>query len=142
MKSILSLLAFVFFLFSVALQGQTNFISNGNKTAFSKQIQFSVFQKTQVFEPVKSISADSENVLKSFSKDLNAELSNQKWIAILKENKIGESRMKAQDTITFIKNTNQDKVNLFGNPLMGFTEKKLVFDEPALFSNTLLVYSF
>jgi len=26
--------------------------------------------------------------------------------------------------------------------LMGFTEKKLVFDEPALFSDTVLVYSF
>jgi len=76
-------------------------------------------------------------MLNKFSKDLRLELSSQKWNTILNGNNTIST-----NSISMIKVIDKDKINLFGNPLMGFTEKKIVFDEPALFSDTLLVYSF
>lgn len=80
---------------------------------------------------------DSISMLNKFSEDLRSELSSQKWNTVLNEN----NRSSAHN-LAMIKVVDKDKINLFGNPLMGFTEKKLVFDEPALFSDTVLVYSF
>jgi hypothetical protein len=131
MKSILSISALVFFLFSTNLQAQNTF-----SNSLDKAIHFKNNQILDGSTFIKSITNenDSFSMLSKFSKDLRSELSSQKWNTILKENKgVPVSMIKVED---------KDKIILFGNPLMGFTEKKLVFDEPALFSDTVLVYSF
>jgi len=134
MKPIFSFLAVSFFFFSVESHAQ-KYSSN----SLDKAIHF---QNNQIFEGLifnKSITDqnDSISMLNKFSKDLRSELSSQKWNTVLSEN----NRVSA-DNLAMIKVVDKDKINLFGNPLMGFTEKKIVFDEPALFSDTLLVYSF
>lgn len=134
MKPIFSFLAVSFFFFSVESHAQ-KYSSN----SLDKAIHF---QNNQIFEGFilnKSITDqnDSISMLNKFSKDLRCELSSQKWNTVLNEN----NRVSA-DNLAMIKVVDKDKINLFGNPLMGFTEKKIVFDEPALFSDTLLVYSF
>ncbi|MBF4484850.1 hypothetical protein [Flavobacterium sp. CSZ] len=87
----------------------------------------------------KSISNENDSIsmLNKFSKDLRSELYSQKWHTILNENNRG-----SVNNLAMIKVIDKDKINVFGNTLMGFTEKKIVFDEPALFSDTVLVYSF
>ncbi|WP_199885758.1 hypothetical protein [Flavobacterium bizetiae] len=87
----------------------------------------------------KFIMNENDSIIKlnKFSKDLRSELSSQKWNTVLNENNRNYA-----NNLSMIKVMDKDKINLFGNPLMGFTEKKLVFDEPALFSDTVLVYSF
>jgi hypothetical protein len=147
MKPILSFLAFVFFLFSIALQGQTNFNPTGNSIKFSKEIHFTrneeALNKQQISASIEFLSAVSEgNILNLFSKDLRVELSDRKWIAVLNEKESDDKSMKASDSILLIKNTRQERINLFGKPITGLTERKLVFDESALFSDTFLVYSF
>lgn len=131
MKSILSISTLFFFLFSANLQAQNTFSNSLDKAIH--------LQNNQIFEVssfTKSITNENDtfSMLSKFSKDLRSELSSQKWNTILKENKgVPVSMIKVED---------KEKIILFGNPLMGFTEKKLVFDEPALFSDKLLVYSF
>lgn len=134
MKPIFSFLALAFFFFSVESHAQ-KYSSN----SLDKAIHF---QNNQMFEGFifnKSITSENDSIsmLNKFSKDLRSELSSQKWNTVLNEN----NRASAHN-LAMIKVIDKDKINLFGNPLMGFTEKKLVFDEPALFSDTVLVYSF
>ena len=134
MKSIFSFLAVSFFFFSVE--------SHAQKYSSNSLYEVIHFQNNQIFEGFifnKSITDENDSIsmLNKFSKDLRSELSSQKWNTVLNEN----NRVSA-DNLAMIKVVDKDKINLFGNPLMGFTEKKIVFDEPALFSDTLLVYSF
>ncbi len=150
MKQIISILAVVFALTSPMVHAQTSFISDLNKTVFSKYSQFvnvnESFLNYQMFEPIMfpaliSQENKSGGILNGFSKDLRSELSSGKWDNILKE-KSTDYNFKAPTFIFLRKTSNPDKINLFGNPLRGFTDQKLVFNEPALFGNTLLVYSF
>lgn len=134
MKSIFSFLIVVFFFLSVKSNAQ-NYSSNSLYKAIH-------FQNNQMFESFlfsKFIMNENDSIIKlnKFSKDLRSELSSQKWNTVLNENKRNYA-----NNLSMIKVMDKDKINLFGNPLMGFTEKKLVFDEPALFSDTVLVYSF
>lgn len=134
MKSIFSFLVVAFFFFSAKSNAQ-NYSSN----SLDKAIHF---QNNQMFESFifpKFIKNENDTIstLNKFSKDLRSELSSQKWNTVLNEN----NRTSANN-LSMIKLMDKDKINLFGNSLMGFTEKKLVFDEPALFSDTVLVYSF
>ena len=134
MKSIFSFLVVAFFFLSVKSNAQ-----NYSNNSLDKAIHF---QNNQIFESVvlpKFIMNDNETIatLNKFSKDLRSELSSQKWNTVLNENNRNYA-----NNLSMIKVMDKDKINLFGNPLMGFTEKKLVFDEPALFSDTVLVYSF
>jgi len=93
--------------------------------------------ETFVFKKFMVIENNGDSKLDHFSKDLRSELSSQKWNTILNENDPIST-----NGISMIKVIDKDKINPFGNPLMGFTDKKIVFDEPTLFSDTLLVYSF
>ena len=134
MKPIFSFLAVSFFFFSVE--------SHAQKYSSNSLDEVIHFQNNQMFETfvfkkfmVNKNNGDSK--LGHFSKDLRSELSSQKWNTILNGNDPIST-----NGISMIKVVDKDKINLFGNPLMGFTEKKIVFDEPALFSDTLLVYSF
>ena len=134
MKSIFSFLVVAFFFLSVKSNAQ-----NYSNNSLDKAIHF---QNNQIFESVvfpKFIMNDNETIatLNKFSKDLRSELSSQKWNTVLNEN-----NRNSANNLSMIKVMDKDKINLFGNSLMGFTEKKLVFDEPALFSDTVLVYSF
>lgn len=134
MKPIFSFLVVSFFFFSVE--------SHAQKYSSNSLDEVIHFQNNQIFEGFifnKSITDqnDSISMLNKFSKDLRLELSSQKWNTILNGNNTIST-----NSISMIKVIDKDKINLFGNPLMGFTEKKIVFDEPALFSDTLLVYSF
>jgi len=134
MKLIFSFLAVSFFFFSVESHAQKYSSNSLDKTIH--------FQNNQMFEEFifnKYITNENDSIsmLNKFSKDLRSELSSQKWNTVLNEN----NRSSAHN-LAMIKVVDKDKINLFGNPLMGFTEKKLVFDEPALFSDTVLVYSF
>lgn len=134
MKLIFSFLAVSFFFFSVESHAQKYSSNSLDKTIH--------FQNNQMFEEFifnKSITNENDSIsmLNKFSKDLRSELSSQKWNTVLNENKRASAH-----NLAMIKVIDNDKINLFGNPLMGFTEKKLVFDEPALFSDTVLVYSF
>lgn len=134
MKPIFSFLAVSFFFFSVE--------SHAQKYSSNSLDEVIHFQNNQIFEGFifnKSITDENDSIsmLNKFSKDLRSELSSQKWNTVLNEN----NRVSA-DNLAMIKVVDKDKINLFGNPLMGFIEKKIVFDEPALFSDTLLVYSF
>jgi len=134
MKPIFSFLAVSFFFFSVE--------SHAQKYSSNSLDEVIHFQNNQIFEGFifnKSITDENDSIsmLNKFSKDLRLELSSQKWNTILNGNNTIST-----NSISMIKVIDKDKINLFGNPLMGFTEKKIVFDEPALFSDTLLVYSF
>lgn len=134
MKPIFSFLAVSFFFFSVE--------SHAQKYSSNSLDEVIHFQNNQIFEGfifIKSITDENDSISmpNKFSKDLRSELSSQKWNTVLNEN----NRASAAN-LAMIKVVDKDKINLFGNPLMGFTEKKKVFDEPALFSDTLLVYSF
>jgi len=134
MKPIFSFLVVSCFFYSVESHAQ-KYSSN----SLDKAIHF---QNNQMFEEFifnKSITNENDSIsmLNKFSKDLRSELSSQKWNTVLNENKRASTH-----NLAMIKVVDKDKINLFGNPLMGFTEKKLVFDEPALFSDTVLVYSF
>lgn len=134
MKSIFSFLVVAFFFLSVKSNAQ-NYSSN----SLDKAMHFQNNQLFEFFVFSKFIMNENDTIatLNKFSKDLRSELSSQKWNTILKEN----NRI-SSNNLSMIKVMDKDKINLFGNPLMGFTEKKLVFDEPALFSDTVLVYSF
>jgi hypothetical protein len=134
MKPIFSFLVIVLFFFSAQ--------SHAQKYSSNSLDEVIHFQNNQIFEGFifnKSITDENDSIsmLNKFSKDLRSELSSQKWNTVLNEN----NRVSA-DNLAMIKVVDKDTINLFGNPLMGFTEKKIVFDEPALFSDTLLVYSF
>lgn len=134
MKPILSFLIVAFFFFSLKSSAQ-NYSSN----SLDKVMHFQNNQMFEAFIFSKLISNENDTIstLNKFSKDLRSELSSQKWNTVLSEN----NRVSAHN-LSMIKVVDKDKINLFGNPLMGFTDKKLVFDEPALFSDTVLVYSF
>ena len=134
MKPIFSFLAVSFFFFSVESHAQ-KYSSN----SLDEVIHFQNNQmfETFVFKKFMVTENNRDSKLDRFSKDLRSELSSQKWNTILNENDPIST-----NGISMIKVVDKDKINLFGNPLMGFTEKKIVFDEPALFSDTLLVYSF
>ncbi|QDW22136.1 hypothetical protein [Flavobacterium sp. KBS0721] len=134
MKPILSFLAVAFFFFSVQSHAQ-KYSSNSldEVTHFQNNQMFETF----VFKKFMVTENNGDSKLDRFSKDLRSELSSQKWNTILNGNDPIST-----NGILMIKVIDKDKINLFGNPLMGFTEKKLVFDESALFSDTILVYSF
>lgn len=150
MKQIIAILAVIFALTSPMVHAQMSFIPDENKTFFSNPIQFvdvkESFFKYQMFEPIRVpvlIPQENKNdgILNDFSKDLRSELSNGKWDSILNK-KQTDDNLKVTASLSLIKISNPDTINLFGNPLSGFTDQMLVFNEPALFSNTLLVYSF
>lgn len=150
MKQIISILAVVFALTSATVHAQTSFISDVNKAVFSKHIQFVNVNESvlnyQMFEPIMFPALISQEnisggILNGFSKGLPSELSSGKWDNILQE-KSTDYNFKAPIFISLLKTSNPDKISLFGNPLRGFTDQKLVFNEPVLFGNTLLVYSF
>ena len=134
MKPIFSFLVVSFFFFSVESHAQ-KYCSN----SLDEVIHFQNNQmfETFVFKKFMVTENNGDSKLDRFSKDLRLELSSQKWNTILNGNNTIST-----NSISMIKVIDKDKINLFGNPLMGFTEKKIVFDEPALFSDTLLVYSF
>jgi len=134
MKPIFSFLAVSFFFFSVESHAQ-KYSSN----SLDEVIHFQSNQmfETFVFKKFMVIENNGDSKLDHFSKDLRSELSSQKWNTILNENDPIST-----NGISMIKVIDKDKINPFGNPLMGFTDKKIVFDEPTLFSDTLLVYSF
>lgn len=134
MKLIFSFFLVAFFFFSVKSNAQ-NYSSN----SLNKGLHFQNNQMLEGFIFIKSITNENDSIsmLNKFSKDLRSELYSQKWHTILNENNRG-----SVNNLAMIKVIDKDKINVFGNTLMGFTEKKLVFDEPALFSDTVLVYSF
>lgn len=134
MKSTFSFLVVAFFFLSVKSNAQ-NYSSN----SLDKALHFENNQMFEYFVLPKFIMNENDSIIKlnKFSKDLRSELSSQKWNTVLNEN-----NRNSANNLSMIKVMDKDKINLFGNPLMGFTEKKLVFDEPALFSDTVLVYSF
>lgn len=134
MKLIFSFFFVAFFFFSVKSNAQ-NYSSN----SLNKDKHFQNNQMLEGFIFTKSISNENDSIsmLNKFSKDLRSELYSQKWHTILNENNRG-----SVNNLAMIKVIDKDKINVFGNTLMGFTEKKIVFDEPALFSDTVLVYSF
>ncbi|MFQ6602188.1 hypothetical protein [Flavobacterium sp. C3NV] len=134
MKPIFSFLAAAFFFFSVESHAQKYSSNSLDKAIYFKNNQ--MFEEF-IFNKYITNGNDSISMLNKFSKDLRSELHSQKWNTVLNEN----NRTSATN-LAMIKVTDKDKINLFGNPLMGFMEKKLVFDEPALFSDTILVYSF
>ena len=134
MKPIFSFLVIVLFFFSAQSHAQ-KYSSN----SLDEVIHFQNNQMFETFVFIKFMVIENnvDSKLDHFSKDLRLELSSQKWNTILNGNNTIST-----NSISMIKVIDKDKINLFGNPLMGFTEKKIVFDEPALFSDTLLVYSF
>jgi len=134
MKPIFSFLVIVLFFFSAQSHAQ-KYSSN----SLDEVIHFQNNQMFETFVFIKFMVIENnvDSKLDHFSKDLRLELSSQKWNTILNGNNTIST-----NSISMIKVVDKDKINLFGNPLMGFTEKKIVFDEPALFSDTLLVYSF
>lgn len=134
MKPIFSFLVIVFFFFSAQSHAQKY---SSNSLDEVRHFQNNQMFETFVFKKFMVTENNGDSKLDLFSKDLRSELSSQKWNTILNENDPIST-----NGISMIKVVDKDKINLFGNPLMGFTEKKIVFDEPALFSDTLLVYSF
>lgn len=134
MKPIFSFLVIVFFFFSAQSHAQKY---SSNSLDEVRHFQNNQMFETFVFKKFMVTENNGDSKLDRFSKDLRSELSSQKWNTILNENDPIST-----NGISMIKVVDKDKINLFGNPLMGFTDKKIVFDEPALFSDTLLVYNF